>query len=186
MKFSKKCFGILRKVIKGIIYTFLVLFVAIVLIQKFSNNSISLFNYRMFNVLTGSMEPKYNVGDVLLCKSVDVATLKVGDDITYLGTEGSYAGKIVTHRIVKIEKDDDGKFLFYTQGLSNSIKDPVVKESQIYGKIVKNMTLLSYIHRLISTPGGFYLCIFVPLMILIGSEIIITLVERFEAKKLNN
>ena len=73
--------------------------------------------------------------------------------------------------------------LFHTRGLTNSVEDPVVKEDQVYGKIVRNMDGLSYIHKLISTPSGFYLCIFVPLMILIGSEIISSMVERFENKK---
>lgn len=184
MKNPRKVFSYIIKTIKVLIYTGLVLFIAIVLLQKFSNNSITLFNYRMFTVLTGSMQPKYNIGDVLLCKEVDVETLEVGDDISYLGKEGSYKNKVITHRIVKIEKDKNNELLFHTQGLTNSVEDPVVKENQIYGKIVRNMGLLSYIHKLISTPGGFYLCIFIPLMILIGSEIISSMVERFEDKRL--
>lgn len=183
MKNSTKFFRYLGKALKFIIYGILILFIAVVLLQKFSNNSMSLFNYRLFTVMTGSMQPKYNIGDVLLCKEVDPETLKVGDDITYIGEIGSYKGKAVTHRIVKIEKSENNELLFHTRGLTNSVEDPVVKEDQVYGKIVRNMDGLSYIHKLISTPSGFYLCIFVPLMILIGSEIISSMVERFENKK---
>lgn len=184
MKDNKKIFGYIAKIFKIVIYTILVLFIAVVLLQKFSNNSMTLFNYRIFTVLTGSMQPKYNIGDVLLCQQLDPKDLKVGDDISYLGTEGSYQNKVITHRIVEIEKTENNELLFHTQGLTNNVEDPVIRENQIYGKIVRNMTVLSYIHKLISTPGGFYVCIFVPLMLLIGSEIISSMIERFENKKL--
>ena len=63
------------KIIKGIINTFIVFiifaFVLMVCLQRFSGNKISFLNYRMFTVVTGSMEPKYKIGDVLIAKEKD-------------------------------------------------------------------------------------------------------------------
>lgn len=131
-------------------------------------------------------EDFYIIGDVLLCKEVNPSELQVGDDISYLGKESSFKGKVVTHRIIKKEKNNKGEWIFYTQGLANNIPDPTITSNQIYGKVVRNMSLLSKVHKLISTPGGFYLCIFIPLLILIGSEIISSMVERFEHKRLKD
>ena len=60
--------------------------------------------------------------------------------------------------------------------------DPAVKEEQIYGKIIKRFDFLSWLYKFIITPNGFYICIFIPLAILLGSEIISTTVEKYEEK----
>lgn len=175
------------KVIYGVFKTcllaFLLIFALIVCLQRFSNNSVSFFNYRLFSVVTGSMVPKYDIGDVLLCKEVDPETLVVGDDISYVGIDGTYNDKVITHRIIKIEKDETGKLLFYTKGIATKTVDPVVKEEQIYGKITGEVGFLSALYKFISTSKGFYIAIIVPLVLLIGSEIIVTMVEKKKDKE---
>lgn len=172
-------FKILGIVIKVCVLTFMAMFALIICMQRFSDNSLSIFNYRLFSVASGSMAPKYVIGDVILCKDVDLKTIKVGDDITYLGTSGTFKGKIVTHRVLNIE-EVDGKLEFQTKGIASTRVDPIVKEEQIYGKIVMEFKLLSWLYKFIITPNGFYICVFIPITILIGSEIISTSVERYE------
>ena len=174
-------FNILGSTIKICVLCFMIMFALIICMQRFSNNSLSIFNYRLFSVVTGSMSPKYEVGDVILCKEVDIKTLKIGDDITYLGKSGTYKDKIVTHRIHNIE-EVDGELEFYTKGIASTRIDPVVKKEQIYGKIVIKFQTLSWLYKFITTPSGFYICIFIPIAILIGSEIISTSVEKYEEK----
>ena len=172
---------IIGVVIKVCILTFMVMFALVICMQRFSNNSLSILNYRLFTVASGSMAPKYVIGDVILCKEVDLRTLKKGDDITYLGTSGTFKDKVVTHRILSIE-EVDGKLEFHTKGIASTRVDPIVKEEQVYGKIVMELKLLSWLYKFIITPNGFYICIFIPLTILIGSEIISTSIEKYEEK----
>ena len=174
-------FKIIGIIIKTGVITFMAMFALIICLQRFSNNSLSVFNYRLFSVASGSMAPKYVIGDVILCKEVDLHTLKKGDDITYLGTSGTFKNKIVTHRILNIE-EVDGELQFYTKGIASTRIDPIVKEEQVYGKIVMELTFLSWLYKFIITPNGFYICIFIPLAILLGSEIITTTVEKYEEK----
>ena len=174
-------FGIIGTTIKVCVLCFMIMFALIICMQRFSNNSLSILNYRLFSVVTGSMAPKYEIGDVLLCKEVDVKTLKVGDDITYLGKSGTFKDKIVTHRIHNID-EVDGELEFYTKGIASTRIDPVVKPEQIYGKIVIKFQTLSWLYKFITTPSGFYICIFIPIAILIGSEIISTSIEKYEEK----
>jgi len=178
INFIKLIFG----TIKTIVITFFAIFALIICLQRFSNNTISIFNYRLFSVITGSMAPMYNIGDVILCKEVDIDKIKVGDDITYIGKAGTYKNKIITHRVVEIKNEKNNELLFYTKGIASTRIDPVVTEEQIYGKIVKRLDLLSWLYKFVTTPNGFYICIFIPLVILIGSELITTMVERYEEK----
>ncbi len=43
-----------------------------------------LVGYRVFNIVSGSMAPEYNVGDLIYVKEVKPETVKVGDVITFV------------------------------------------------------------------------------------------------------
>lgn len=183
----KNVLKIILKVLYGVgktcVLGFLLVFALLVCLQRVSDNNISFFKYRLFSVVTGSMSPRYTIGDILLCKEVDVKTLKVGDDISYFGDYGTYKDKVITHRIIQIDEGPDGKLLFYTKGIATSLVDPVVKEDQIYGKITTEVEFMSKLYKFMSTSQGFYICIFAPLGLLIGSEIIVSFVEKRKDKK---
>jgi signal peptidase len=180
---ENKTFKIIMTVMRVLVYIILAGFIVVVCLQRFSDNKISFFDYRMFTVITGSMKPKYNVGDVLIAKKVEPSTIKVGDTITYLGTQGGFSDKVITHQVVKIQKDTAGKYLFHTKGLANLVEDPVVSENQIYGVVIYKSILLSTIYGIVGTNLGFYLFIIVPIIIVIGSEIFMTLLDREDKRR---
>lgn len=186
MKKLKECklFKIIMTVIRVLIIGMLVGFIIVVLLQRFSDNKISFFNYRMFTVISGSMEPMYNIGDVLISKEVESSKIKVGDTISYLGDKGDFRDKVITHQVIRIEKEG-GEYLFYTKGLANIVEDPVVHESQVYGVVIHKTLILSIIYKIVATPIGFYLFIIIPLMFIIGSEIIVTLLDKEEKRREN-
>ena len=164
------------KIIGNILYYLLVIIVllilAVILFQRVSNNNASIGGIRIFNIVTESMVPEYNVGDILVSKSIDPSKVKVGDDLVYLGNTGSFQDKIITHRVIAIEQGEDGKYLFHTQGIANPEPDPVVSEDQIYGTIIYKTVILSFISKIINNLFGFYFLIFVPLTVLIIVKII--------------
>ena len=177
----------LFKIIKGIVNTIIVIvvmsFVLIVCLQRFSGNKISFLDYRMFTVVTGSMEPKYKIGDVLIAKEKDPSEIKIGDAISYLATKGEIKNNVVTHEVVNITKDENGKYLFHSKGLSNLIEDPVVHEEQLYGVVVHKAKLLSFIRKIISTDIGMLLFIIIPILYIIVSEMVATLIEKEEKRR---
>ena len=67
---DNKILKIIYNIIYAIIFIFILLILIIAVLQRTSNNEISLGGYRIFVVATGSMIPKYNVGDVLLSKEI--------------------------------------------------------------------------------------------------------------------
>ena len=179
---NSKTLKIIKKILSTLITILLIGFVIVVCLQRFSNNKMSFFNYRMFTVITGSMKPKYNIGDVLISKNVNSTEIKVGDTISYLGTSGSFKDKVITHQVVGINKDETGKYIFKTKGLANLVEDPNVYENQVYGVVIYKSFVLSMIYKIVSTNLGFYLCIIIPLLYVIGSEMISVLLNK-EAKR---
>lgn len=180
---NSKVFKIIKTTIKTFVIMILIAFILVVCLQRFSNNKISIFNYRMFTVVTGSMEPKYTVGDVLISKEVEPSTIKVGDVVTYLGTKGDFYGKVITHQVVSITKGTDGKYIYKTKGLANLVEDPSITEDQLYGVVIYRSIILSLVYKIVATNIGFYLFIIVPLLYVIGSEIISSLLRKEEKRR---
>lgn len=178
-----KLLRILKIILNFVVTIFVILFFVVVCLQRFSNNRLSFFDYRMFTVISGSMEPKYNIGDVLISKVVDPKDIKVGDTISYLGKEGTFANKVVTHEVVDIETDADGKYYFHTKGLANLIEDPIVYEDQLYGKVIYKSVILSFIYKVISTNIGLFVFIVIPILYIVGSEILSAMLEKEDKRR---
>ena len=158
-------------IIKVICTIFLVLLIAVLAIQRFSNNKIAIGGFRVFNVVTTSMVPEYEVGDVVVVKKVPVEDLKLGDDITYLGRVESFKDRVVTHRLIEIQEREDGKTYYKTQGIANDLPDPEIEEDQIFGKVVYKCLVISALAKLMNNMTLFYIVVFIPLAILIMLQI---------------
>ena len=176
----KKIFKYIKAIINVFVVVFVLSFVLVVCMQRFSNNELSFLNYRMFTVVSGSMIPKYEIGDVLLAKETKPEKIERGDAVSYLGTKGQFKDKVVTHEVIEIEVDENGKYWFYTKGVANLSVDPVVGEEQIYGVIVGEMKLLTFIYRLVAKPTGMFIFVIIPLFYVIGSEFLGFLLSREE------
>lgn len=179
---NNKVLKILLMIIKAIISLFIVIVISIIFIQRLSNNKLSLGGYSIYTIITESMEPEYKVYDMVISKKIDTSTINVGDDVVYLGKEEDFAGKIVTHRVIKKETLK-GTLYFHTQGIANDIEDPLVEDTQVLGKVVYKSKILSLISKVVNNPYGFYFVIFVPFAILLVMEIIDIVEERKEKKK---
>lgn len=164
-KINLKPLEIIITIIKNICAIFLILIIAVLALQRFSNNEKTIGGFRVFNVATGSMIPKYQVGDVLIVKEQDPNTLEVGDDVTYLGEHGSFAGRVVTHQIIEIEETIGGR-VFHTKGIANEAEDPTITGNQIYGKVIYKCIFISLLTKLMNNMTAFYIVFFIPLAIL--------------------
>lgn len=179
----KKAMNIISKVIKSLIFILLIAFIIVVVMQRVSNNKISVFDYRMFTVISGSMRPVYDIGDVLISKEVDPATIETGDVISYLGKAGDFNGKVITHEVIGIDQNTAGEYIFTAKGTANLVEDPAIHESQLYGKVVYRSWILSMVYRIVGTKLGFMLLIVVPMMFIIVTEVITTMLEKEEERR---
>ena len=185
--FNNKIFKIVYGTLKTIFFTILILYVVFICVQRLSGNN-SVFGFRFFTVATGSMKGVYNVNDVIAVKDFDNKKLKVGDDIAFIGNRGGLENKLVTHRIIKIEEESNGR-IFTTKGVKNSVEDPSITESQILGKVVGVVPVVTQINHVVKSQLGFFCLIFCPIVLVIDFEIIQTIthikLENNELQEIN-
>lgn len=158
----KKVIKIVAKILYQILVVLCLIVAAVIILQKVTASNKSIAGYRIFRVITGSMEPEYDIGQVVISKEVDPNSIKVGDDIVYLGTYGEYSGKIIMHSVVGIDKDANGNLNFHAKGLhSSSVEDPQIKESQIYGVVKYKSTILTILYKLATNIYSLFVIVLV-------------------------
>ena len=173
--FNNKIFKIVYGTLKTIFFIILILYVVFICVQRLSGNN-SVFGFRLFTVATGSMKGVYNVNDDIAVKDFDNKKLKVGDDIAFVGNRGGLENKLVTHRIIKIEEESNVR-IFTTKGVKNSVEDPSITESQILGKVVGVVPVVTQINHVVKSQLGFFCLIFWPLVLVIVLEILQTITD---------
>lgn len=130
-----------EKIIRGIIYMLvipLLIYNIIILYQVIFNSETipSFLGYKTFVIVSGSMVPSLNVGDVVIIKDVAESEIQKDDIISF--REGN---SIITHRVNDIIITDSEKE-YQTKGDANNTEDSnLVKfkdiEGEYFGKIPK-------------------------------------------------
>lgn len=108
----------------------------------------SIFGYKPFIVLSGSMETDIKVGDLIITKNVDPTTLVVGDVIAFRDSQDT----ITTHRIIEMV-DCHNDTCFITKGDNNSSQDQqLVELSDVEGIYVGRIPQVGNILNSLSEP----------------------------------
>lgn len=131
-----------------------VLVALVVLVAVFLMGS-RVMGYRVYTVISGSMEPSYSVGDLVYVKPVDsMMDIQVGDPITFVLNEEL---TVATHRVILIDTE---KQCFYTQGDANNAPDAnPVHFKNVIGVVQFSIPKLGYVSDFIQHPPGMYITI---------------------------
>lgn len=114
-------------------------------------NNISILGFRQYVVATGSMEPEYNIGDVIIIREKPEEEIKIGDIINYTSENGI---DTITHRVVDIIQKD-GQTYYKTKGDNNNSVDPeLVNYSQVKGILVFKISKLGTVITKMFTGTG--------------------------------
>lgn len=148
------------KKIWNVVSTILVVF--FVLCAVFLMGS-RLVGYQVFNVISGSMEPEYSVGDLIYVKEVNPNDIEVGTPITFVLNEDLV---VATHRVVEIDAENQH---FYTKGDANDTADSApVHFNNVIGVPQFSIPLLGYVSDFIQNPPGMYITIGVGIVLIIA------------------
>lgn len=115
------------------------------------------FGYGVANVLSGSMEPTFSKGALLLVKQKKEP--EVGDIAVYQ-TEN----RLVVHRIIRI--DDDR---VTTQGDANNVADAPVPRAEIKGVVAGWIPHLGIVLSWLRTPAGIVIILICAFLLVEGS-----------------
>jgi len=101
--------------------------------------------------MTGSMQPSYNIGDLIFEKEIAKEDIKLNDVITYSLENGQ---DTVTHRVIDII-EENGETYYQFKGDNNNSPDPdLVTYKQIQGKVIYKINKLgSLIAEFVSGTG---------------------------------
>lgn len=103
----------------------------------------SVFGYRIFNVLTSSMDSVIPRGSLIVVKVIDKKDIQIGDDITFYSNPTTS----VTHRVTQIYEDYQGSGVtaFQTKGVDNQKADKdVALAPNVVGKVVWHIPILGF------------------------------------------
>ena len=115
----------------------------------------TLFGYSQAKVLSGSMEPVFSAGDMLVFK--DKESYEVNDIVIF-----SQGNAFVTHRIVG---EENGGFI--TKGDANNVEDKeLLKEENIKGEVVLIIPNIGQLLEFLKTPLGLLLLFITGLLLI--------------------
>lgn len=139
----------------------------------------SIGGYSPLIVLTESMEPEINSGDLIVCRKTDIEDIREGMIISFFDPEGN-GSTVVTHKINTIVTDEEGKIYYRTQGVNNNIEDrvPVSSENVIGVYTGMRFAFVGRVVMFAQSPVGLLVCIAVP----VGLFVLFALLKNRRAK----
>lgn len=97
-------------------------------------------------VLSGSMRPVYEPGDLIVVKPAEPHEIGIGDVITYQLRSGE--PELVTHRVIERSSSTSGETIFITKGDANpSADEDPVRGVQVHGTVWYRIPLLGWINN---------------------------------------
>ncbi len=141
MSVVKKIFKCIIDILTILVFLVLILIIFAKVKMMFSaTDYFELFDYSVFSVATGSMEPAISQNDIIIVKREKNYDI---DEIVTFRSEDAY----VTHRIVAKKGHD-----IVTKGDANNAKDVAITDEVIIGKVVKVLKGGGVWQKVFTTP----------------------------------
>ncbi len=190
---AKKILGIIGNVFIWIFVAFSVIVTITVLTMQKDDGVPSLFGKSFLSIKSGSMEPIYEIGDLVYTTKIsdeEKGKLKEGDIITFkspIDIENSpvKAGDLITHKVVE---NNTGAKEVKTQGENSAIQDSfTVSYSDIIGVCTPDGKVkgLGGVISWIGSQEGFLICVVLPMFLFFVYELynfITIIVARKQSK----
>lgn len=186
----KKVFNIIKTTLVWMLVLLAVsmMIFTVVSVTTFNRNDRSLFGFKMYIVNSDSMSATdFKAGALIMAKEVDPSTLQEGDIITFMSQDTNSFGETVTHKIRKRTVDAEGNPGFITYGTTTNVDDEtIVTYPYILGKYTRQIPGLGTFFNFLKTTPGYFVCIFIPFMLIILYEGIkfINLFRRYRQEQM--
>ena len=131
-------------------------------------------------VLTDSMYPEIESGDLIICHTIEGDEVKEGDVIAFFDPAGN-GTSIVTHRVTEVTTENGGR-AFRTKGDANNVEDSLlVPEKNLVGIYKSHIAGAGNVAMFMQTSTGLIVCVVLPLVLLVGYDVIRS--KAYESKK---
>ncbi|HQC54531.1 MAG TPA: signal peptidase I [Clostridia bacterium] len=174
---KKKIIRISISAITWAIFIAIVIMFLSVFLQIITKRTPALFGYRFYYVLSGSMSPEIEPGEVIVSKVYNAKKnspeIKLDDVVTYIAPEGhEQAGLPITHKVIKAPYDYKGITYIQTQGVANHKADEPIPITAVQGVMTRKSPAMASFYTLLANKNSIMIFIMiVPLFITIVSLI---------------
>ena len=122
-------------------------------------------------VLTDSMYPVIQSGDLIICQTIDADKVKENDVISFFDPAGN-GMSVVTHRVLEVVKKDN-LISFKTKGDANNTEDPkLVPQDNLVGIYKARIPSAGNIAMFMQTTQGLLICVVVPIIVFVLYDVI--------------
>lgn len=123
-------------------------------------------------VLTDSMYPVIQSGDIIICKTAEPEEVQVGDVIAFFDPAGN-GSTIVTHRVMEVTQHSD-QIAWRTKGDNNNAEDRLVVTEDKLVAVYNDIRLagLGNVALFMQTAPGLILCVVCPILLLVSYDMI--------------
>ena len=165
----------IKKIIEFFSYVFTASLVFVIIVSLFllyyakinPGKLPSIGGYKAIDISSRSMEPFIHSGDLIISKRIKPEKIMTGDVITFK----LYEGTLVTHRVVKVIRENK-KIKFLTKGDANSKPDDIVVTSEHLEGVMKGYLFYGgKLIRFIQGDKGLAVFIVIPLFLLVRGEL---------------
>jgi signal peptidase len=143
------------------------------IVKSYTNSSEvpSVGGYLPMIVLTDSMYPNIQSGDLIICHTVDPEEVEIGDTIAFFDPAGN-GSSVVTHQVIDVVTEE-GELKFQTKGINNNAADAsLVPADNVVGEYQFRIAGAGNIAMFFQTTTGLIVCVVVPLILLVGYDIV--------------
>ncbi|MBQ6928978.1 MAG: signal peptidase I [Oscillospiraceae bacterium] len=122
-------------------------------------------------VLTDSMSPVIQGGDLIICHTAEAEDIMINDVIAFFDPAGN-GTSIVTHRVIDVV-EENGTISFQTKGDNNNTEDKLLVPAENLVAVYKNRIAgAGNVAMFMQSPTGLIVCVVMPIIALIAYDFI--------------
>ena len=123
-------------------------------------------------VLTDSMYPVIQSGDLIICHTAEPDEIEVGDVIAFFDPAGN-GSSIVTHRVIEVT-ELNGRPAWQTKGDNNNTADRLAVTADKLVAVYEGTRLagVGNVALFMQTTPGLIVCVVCPILLLVGYDMI--------------
>jgi signal peptidase len=124
----------------------------------------ALFGMHSFTILSGSMTPTIEVGDVVVDQSIAPLSARLGDVVTFKSPDDS--SRLITHRVIRMRAIGD-TVSFVTRGDANTgVERWSMPDDGRIGRVVYRIPKVGYVANVVGSRLGRLLFLVLPALLL--------------------
>ena len=123
-------------------------------------------------VLTDSMYPIIESGDLIICQSAEPEEIQVGDVIAFFDPAGN-GTTIVTHRVIEVT-EQNGELAWRTKGDNNNTEDRLAVTADKLVAVYEGTRIPGFgnVALFMQSTPGLIVCVVCPILLLVGYDML--------------